>query len=230
MSESSFVLVSPSANADIKPSSIDWGRCFLCGLKESKKVKLTNPSNGKGFSRDRPETHGAYISAAENIESLQISDYLSEHLEKRVLIITSTEKENVSTKSALHDAFVKNSACFHKKCLTDLKRKNDQKRKRSLPDEFVSKDEEYVTPKKRTRSSFTADNYSKNCFFCDKSHGTLHECRTENLTKHVEEKAKYLMRDDLVAKLSVGDLVAIEAKYHKDCLSSLHNKCRAKIN
>ena len=33
-----------------------------------------------------------------------------------------------------------------------------------------------------------------------------------------------------MAKLSVGDLIAIEAKYHKDCLSSLHNKYRAKLN
>ena len=35
-----------------------------------------------------------------------------------------------------------------------------------------------------------------------------------------------LKRNDLLAKLSAGDMVAIEAKYHARCLAKLYNEVR----
>ena len=49
---------------------------------------------------------------------------------------------------------------------------------------------------------------------------------TFELDKKVRESAMKLKRGDLLAKLSSGDMIAIEAKYHARCLVSLYNDVR----
>ena len=49
------------------------------------------------------------------------------------------------------------------------------------------------------------------------------ECLSTSLNKHVNEWAKCLKDAILIAKLSEGDLPAIEAKYHKKCLTDTYN-------
>ena len=46
------------------------------------------------------------------------------------------------------------------------------------------------------------------------------------LDRNVREYADLLNDNKLIAKLSSGDLIAIEAKYHKACLVKLYNKAR----
>ena len=59
------------------------------------------------------------------------------------------------------------------------------------------------------------------CFFCGKpakASESLHHASTFGLDARV--------RQCLLAKLSVGDLIALEAKYHVQCLVSLYNRAR----
>ena len=49
---------------------------------------------------------------------------------------------------------------------------------------------------------------------------------TFELDKNVRESAMKLKRNDLLAKLFSGDMIAIEAKYHAKCLVSLYNDVR----
>ena len=42
--------------------------------------------------------------------------------------------------------------------------------------------------------------------------------------------ARDLQDENLLAKLSAGDLIAQEAKYHAKCLSNLYNRARAQIS
>lgn len=49
---------------------------------------------------------------------------------------------------------------------------------------------------------------------------------TLDVDKKVRECAAVLNERKLIAKLSVGDLIAIEAKYHAKCLVALYNKAR----
>ncbi len=51
--------------------------------------------------------------------------------------------------------------------------------------------------------------------------------RTLGLDKRIRDAAILLSDDKLLARLSEGDLVAIEARYHKNCLTSLGNRVRA---
>ena len=84
--------------------------------------------------------------------------------------------------------------------------------------------------KKYTRQSATQKALAKYvCFFCgnDDTVDTLHEAATFGLNQKVTKCATDLQDQQLVAKLSDGDLVAQDAKYHLGCLVSHHNRAAA---
>lgn len=84
-------------------------------------------------------------------------------------------------------------------------------------------------PRKYTRQSVDQPQPSVDkCFFCDGQAGkeTLHEASTFELDARVRKCALKLEDKPLLAKLSGGDLIAQEAKYHVKCLASLYNKAR----
>ena len=63
---------------------------------------------------------------------------------------------------------------------------------------------------------------------CFQAAGTdgLHEVTTFQVDQHVRKSAE-LTRDSLfLAKLSLSDMVALEAKYHTKCLLALYNRAR----
>ena len=67
------------------------------------------------------------------------------------------------------------------------------------------------------------------CFFCGKpakASESLHHALTFGLDARVRQCALQLQDQCLLAKLSVGDLIALEAKYHVQCLVSLYNRAR----
>ena len=59
------------------------------------------------------------------------------------------------------------------------------------------------------------------CIFCDENYdsGNLPEFRSLAVDQKLRENAKELEDLSLLAKISGGDLVAIEAKYHIDCFT-----------
>jgi len=65
-------------------------------------------------------------------------------------------------------------------------------------------------------------------FFCENLAGPdcPHEASTFQVDKRVRECATLVEDSELLGKLSVGDLVALEAKYHTKCLFALYNRAR----
>ena len=65
-------------------------------------------------------------------------------------------------------------------------------------------------------------------FFYDEfdSPSNLHSASTLDVDKNVRECAALLNERKLIAKLSVGDLIFIEAKNHAKCLVTLYNQAR----
>lgn len=59
------------------------------------------------------------------------------------------------------------------------------------------------------------------CIFCCKEDGHLHEFRTLDADANIRRMATDLQDTALLAKISGGDLIAIEAKYHLTCLTEL---------
>ena len=66
------------------------------------------------------------------------------------------------------------------------------------------------------------------CFFCNEPAGTknLHEASTHKLDMKERRYALKLEDRKLLAKLSAGGMIALEAKYHRNCLPTLYNKAR----
>eukprot|EP00058_Branchiostoma_floridae_P011619 XP_002597107.1 hypothetical protein BRAFLDRAFT_76362 [Branchiostoma floridae] len=140
--------------------------------------------------------------------------------------------------NGINATFKEQSARWHKSCYlkfgnTKLERAKERKRKST---------EEEDSPSKRvfTRSSLTDENGvcvqpdSKSCicFLCDKggTNETLHEVSTFQLDYRVRKCAQDIQDDDLLAKLSGGDLIALEAKYHARCLVSLYNRASRMVH
>ena len=69
----------------------------------------------------------------------------------------------------------------------------------------------------------------ESCIFCSQTSGKLHICATMKPDCDLRRMAEDLQDTTLMAKLSGGDLIAIEAKYHYNCLSSYKNRYRSYI-
>ena len=81
-----------------------------------------------------------------------------------------------------------------------------------------------------TRSSHSKVNLKyATCFLCDGPAGSagLHQASTSDIDARVRRCAIELEDTALLAKLSPGDMVALEAKYHRNCLVKLYNRARA---
>ena len=65
-------------------------------------------------------------------------------------------------------------------------------------------------------------------FFCDDTTGNLTKVETVSLDSHVRQIAEVLRDTKLLAKLSGGDMVAIDAQYHLRRFGSI--LCERKIS
>ena len=66
----------------------------------------------------------------------------------------------------------------------------------------------------------------KICIFCEMPVGQkrLHDVTTHNIDSKVRQCAIDLQDTKMLAKLSAGDMIAIEAKYHRDCLTNYYRR------
>ena len=66
------------------------------------------------------------------------------------------------------------------------------------------------------------------CLFCNYPTGSdsLHNASTYDVDTNVRRAALDAGDTALLAKLAAGDMIAIEAKYHQNCLCSLYNRAR----
>jgi len=65
------------------------------------------------------------------------------------------------------------------------------------------------------------------CFFCEKFSKDLHRCQTLQLNQKVRNIALEMGDNQVLAKLSQGDMVAVDAMYHLSCLVDYKNKYRS---
>lgn len=69
------------------------------------------------------------------------------------------------------------------------------------------------------------------CFFCDQTDNVrnLHAASTFEVDQKVRKSAVALKDSRLLANLSAGDMIAMEARYHAKCLVGLYNRARMLI-
>ena len=201
------VKTSTSEASSTAPCETDWSKCFICQEDKDDKLMFPNAKNaGAGFA-----------SIVENLiqfEDMECLPFSLKRLDEQGKGIEETLKQK--------------NACLHNQCkLTYSKTRLQRAEKRKYAE---CMDTSQKSPKfTRKRKSFTE---SKSlCFFCgqDSSKEQLHEASTigdDSVDDHVRKCAAQLGDKQLLAKLSAGDLVAQEAKYHCKCLVSLYNRAR----
>ena len=216
MSKRKFELVS-SADVDVLPE-IDWNRCVIC--QTEKKEKLLCPNNSKQHDK-----HVGYKSLAEDLLSFDSIGMLPYGIK-----LSSLRNEG----QPLLVSFIENSAKFHKSCRNScdkyhFERAQDRCAKKSQEEPKDSCSSEDSSLRKGTRSSYESLNFVKaTCFFCEgeDDEQNLHRASTMEFDRRIRAAATELCDGKLLAKLSQGDMVAIEAHYHKGCLTKLYNLLR----
>ena len=135
---------------------------------------------------------------------------------------------------------MENKAVFHKDCVAKYnKSKLAQKRKPFEKEqeteqgrtEAIENLERTETQRKSTRSSISLINFTSTCFFCDKDdrHMKMHLCQVFQVQRKIEEIAQEIRDIKVLAKLSLGDMIAIEERTdHCKCLAAYYNKKRNK--
>ena len=82
--------------------------------------------------------------------------------------------------------------------------------------------------KRRSKRHSMANTVNEECcIFCSLPSGKFHECATMELDSDLQKMAEDLQDTTLIAKLSGGDLIAIEGKYHNKCRIAYRNQHRS---
>ena len=117
----------------------------------------------------------------------------------------------------IQETLMIHSAKWHKTCSLKF---NKQALQRVSRKQTKQRSQNAGTSGVQTRSAFSHTIALDLCFFCNEPAGTtnLHEASTHKLDMKVRRCALQLEDRKLLGKLSAGDMIALETKYHWNCL------------
>ena len=191
------------------PTATNWGLCALCQTDTNEPLqcpaRTTKPPIGRG-----------YVTLAENLLQFQELGHMPMHL----------DLGRLDSGGGLEATLVANSAKWHKTCRLKF---NQTKLERMKQKTLLDTQSGAGTSTIHTRSSASLPSSDKSlCFFCNQPAGStvLHEASTYQLDQNVRECALQLKDTELLAKLAPGDMIALEAKYHLNCLAMLYKRAQ----
>ena len=184
---------------------MDWTKCPICGKAGNEDLRCPLDSlQGNG-----EEVYGKFLKAVQGFQEINAMP---------VKLEVTTDKLTV-------ESFLENQAKWHKSCylkfnLTKLQRaeKSSKGKKRCL-------DPPVEERKSECHSSSTSLQVA--CIFCNDESGQLYNCSTMGLDQELRQMATGLQDTSLLSRISGGDLIAIEAKYHINCLVAYKNRHRS---
>ena len=188
-------------------SKANWQFCAICQKATSEALQC--PADSK-----RSDVGAGYKTLAVNIEKFAKLGCMPIEL-----CVSRLDDGN-----GIEKTFFANKARWHRSCyalFNSTKLKRAEKR-------HATQQEDLVGGKfTRSNASVCSENTSPACFICDECDDrALHSVSTLGLDDRVRECASLLNDEKLIAKLSGGDLIALEAKYHTQCLSMLYRKAQ----
>lgn len=197
----------------IMQNVIDWKKCVLC--QSSKNESLQCPAKSK-----RTDVGSGYKSLATN---LQIFHELNPN-------IIDVNLDILDEGNGVEECLRRNNACWHKSCALKYNNTKLKRAKKRFSDVTVDEAREVYPKRKKTPSE--CGHSKEQCFFCDKpdNNEPMHKVSTLGINNRVRDCALLLQDNELLAKLSAGDMVAIDAVYHKTCLTALYNRARSAEN
>ena len=204
----------PVTSTSIHTTQTNWKLCIIC--QEDKSESLTSLSKSK-----RKDSGSGYSSFAANLSSFSELGQLPGTL----------QLESLNEWCGIEAAMVTNNALYHQACKLKYNNTTLQRaEKRSLMTEGEINDAPDACKRSRfhSRSSSTEKAQEAQCFFCRQPAGTdgVPEVATFQMHSKFQDWATILEDTELLGRLTAGDMVARNAKYHKKWLSVLHNRVR----
>ena len=191
----------------------DWNLCVIC-----QGISSTDNPVCPGQSK-RKDVGIGYTSLAKILIKFNELNLLPKTLQLNRI----NKWEGVET------ALISNNAKWHKSCKLQFNNKKFERAQKRIQDHGKTcLDNQGERSSKRKRSTESSNDQSK-CFFYGDSAGKagLDEASTFQLDKNVRRAATLTGDTQLLGSLSAGDMVALEAKYHTNCLLKLYNPARA---
>ena len=199
-----------------RKTTTDWSLCCLCQAITDD--ALIHPFNNPVLSR---------VKTSYQLLETNISDFESEQISPLPLNLNPSR---LNEGTGIAETLIVHKAVWHKTCRTAFSRarlERAQKRKA----EQTATDDHISQIKTRLSTPAPDKKVAAPCFFCDKEIDTTTEdyrkASTLGIDKTVYQCAKDLSRGKLLAKLSSGDMHAMDALYHIKCLNKLYNDHRA---
>lgn len=188
--------------------SIDWNLCIICGEGGS---ELRCPADS--LQKNGIEIYGEFLEPVEQFRQLEA-----------LPVEVTFEGEDVS------ELFLQKRAKWHKAChlkfsQSKLRRVLEQQNRKRKPSPSTMVD---TTERKSKRLALSTPD-DKGCIFCSQLSGALHLCSTMRLDHELRKMAEELKDSSLMATIAGGDLVAIDAKYHYNCLSAYKSRYRSLV-
>ncbi len=200
----------PSTSKRSKPpSSTNWDICILCQVTTGEPLQCplrsTKQSAGSG-----------YASLTEDLLRFQT-------LHRMPMDINF---ERLDDGTGIESTLRAHRAEWHKKCRLQFNKKAFDEQSRR---ELATGQQFECASSMQTRSAHSHPQSTEpTCFFCNEPAGSagLHMASTYNIDANMRRCALEVKDTALLAKLAAGDMIAIEAMYHSNCLCSLYNRAR----
>ena len=177
---------------------INWNLCALCQTDTKEHLICSARGDGAG-----------YVYVAERLEEFRTLGSCP------IPVDLSKLDEGRGFSATLQQ----HTALWHKQCRTSIN-KLKVKRKQQAHSQSNS-------PVKIRKTHEVSDNKELKCIFCNKPDDgkqKLHRTWTVGLDFKVRKCAEHLRDQELLGKLSSGDMVATDAMYHFSCLIKLYRR------
>ena len=191
---------------------MNWNLCVLCQMEGD--AMLIDPAK----TRNKNQPSG-YQTTSMNLKALGDVNALP----------FGIRLDRLDDGNGIENTLRLNTARLHKSCYTacnsrtvlraQKKRKHDAEPRSPVKSKLWSS---FSTPSECDASDEGV------CFFCDKidHQNNLHRSSTQNLDDSVRRMATEMQNSKLLSKLAAGDITAIDALYHKACLTEMHTRYR----
>ena len=217
----------------------DWKKCFYCQSGDLSKP-TSAPSQAPRFRNNEIGVRACYAKAVDQLLELRNLTKLPSSVIEDDLICNNEP-------SIIAEEMFKNKAVWHHTCRSSA---DEQKVKRARVEQkkrHADAESSLASPVKTRRSlansscPTTGDGLSSTdllqtdpCFICsergEQRWGGCHRAATLGIHEKVWSCAQALQDRVLLAKLSAGDMVAIDAVYHLRCLNRLYKKAASHLN
>ena len=120
----------------------------------------------------------------------------------------------------------RNKAKYHWSCQLKFKTSKLERKRKSKSSEKCEVPSAKFTRSSLNKTSAVADSETTaECFICNQTDTktNLHEAMSLPMTTKLRKIAQNLLDDNLLTKLSIGDVVSQEYKYHCLCLTRVYN-------